>query len=76
MNSESLRVLAELRGDPTNFPDDPTNGLVDSVMAVDNGDSGDGNSMGDALAADAPGPSDLHGDEAVAHALRDLLDPR
>ena len=76
LDNQSLRILAELRGDPTDFPDDPTDTVVDSVMAIDNDDAAEANSMGDILPSDAPTASDLRGDEAVAHALRDLLDPR
>ena len=73
LDPQSLRVLAELQGDPTEFPDDPTDAVVDAVMTLDSdappGHTGDGPAEDDLS-------SDLWEDEAVAHALRDLLDPR
>lgn len=76
LDNQSLRILAELRRDLTDFPNDPTDNVVDSVMAINNDDAAENNSMGDILPSDAPTASDLHGDEAVVHALRNLLDPR
>ena len=73
LDSQSLRVLAELRGDPTEFAEDPTDAVVDAVMALDT-DAPPGG-IQDGTPEDDPS-SDLREDEAVAHALRDLLDPQ
>ena len=76
LNSDSLRILAELRGDPTtNIAEDRTDLIVDSVVGMDTDEASGDNATGDAMAGEAQ-ESELRDDEAVAHALRDLLDPR
>ena len=69
MDPQSRWVLAELRGEPIEDEEDNVDTLVDTLMAVDSTELD--NEGGD-------GGSGKNGDqdEAIAFALRELLDPR
>ncbi|KAI1782537.1 hypothetical protein LXA43DRAFT_1103887 [Ganoderma leucocontextum] len=77
LDLQSRRVLAELRGEP--WPDeeqDPTNAMADSLMAIDAGHELFGDREDQDADTHTGDGSDVPGDDAVAHAIRDLLNPR